>query len=220
MVLETMGIFWAGGQIVDRTDPALAGRKTLLGQAYVEYFIPQKKRANAIPVVMTHSAISGVVFQTKGDGGEGWVQFFVRQGFPVYVIDPPGVGRAGFDVDRANVAATGRGPLLATNPLARGGSENWPNWNIGPTFGTSGNGMLGGEGNQMPTDEENQKRFLAAQMPTGPSPNPGGTLAPFISILEKTGPAIYVGWSAGGGLGENLVIARPDLFKAFVSIEA
>ena len=60
MVLETMGIYWAGGQIVNRTDPALAGNQTLLGQAYVEYFIPQKKRQNAVPVVMTHSSISGV----------------------------------------------------------------------------------------------------------------------------------------------------------------
>ena len=220
MVLETMGAFWVGGQIADRTDPALAGNKTLLGAAYVEYFIPQKKHKNAIPVIMTHSSISGVVFQTKGDGGEGWVQFFVRQGFPVYVVDPPGTGRAGFDVDQANLAATGQIPPLASNPLARGGSESWPRWNIGPTFGTLGNGMLGGEGNQMPTDQENLKRFLAAQMPTGPSPAPGGSAAAFISLLEKTGPAIFIGWSAGGGLGENLVIARPDLFKAFVSIEA
>jgi pimeloyl-ACP methyl ester carboxylesterase len=85
---------------------------------------------------------------------------------------------------------------------------------------TLGNGMVGGTGAQMPTDEDNLKRFLAAQMPTGPSPSPGGSLAPFISLLEKTGPAIFIGWSAGGALGENLVIARPDLFKAFVSLKA
>src|SRR5262249_39411414 len=159
-------------------------------QAYVEYFIPQKKRQNAVPVVMTHSSISGVVFQTKGDGGEGWVQFFVRQGFPVYVIDPPGTGRAGFDVDTANLAATGKiGPLL-TNPLARGGSESWARWNIGPSFGTLGNGMVGGTGNQMPTDQENLKRFLAAQMPTGPSPSPGGPNSAFIAAIEKIGKPI------------------------------
>jgi hypothetical protein len=58
MVLETQGVFWAGGQIVNRTDPALAGNKTLLGQAYVEYFIPQKKRKNAIPVVITGNGAS------------------------------------------------------------------------------------------------------------------------------------------------------------------
>ena len=31
ITLETMGVFWVGGQIVDRTDPALAGHKILSG---------------------------------------------------------------------------------------------------------------------------------------------------------------------------------------------
>src|SRR5262245_28566751 len=58
-------------------------------------------------------------------------------------------------------------------------------------------------------------------MPTGPSPSPGGPNSAFIAAIEKIGkPIIYVGWSAGGALGESLVIARPDLFKAFVSLEA
>jgi pimeloyl-ACP methyl ester carboxylesterase len=220
MVLETQGVFWAGGQIVDRTDPALTGNKTLLGAAYVEYFIPHKKRKNAVPVIMTHSSISGVVFQTTGDGREGWVQYFVRQGFPVYVVDPPGIGRAGFDVDQANLAATGQIPPLSSNPLARGGSESWPRWNIGPEFGELGDGTTGGTGNQMSIEPGALRRFLAAQMPSGPSPAPGGSEAAFIALLEKTGPAIFIGWSGGGGLGETLVKLRPDLFQALISLEA
>ena len=72
----------------------------------------------------------------------------------------------------------------------------------------------------MPTDEENLKRYLAAQMPTGPSPSPGGSTSAFISLLEKTGPAIVIGWSGGGNLVQTLVLARPDLFRAFISLES
>jgi len=217
MVLETMGVFWAGGQVVDRTDPALAGNKTLLGAAYVEYFIPKEKRRNAIPVIMTHSSISGVVFQTTGDGREGWVQYFLRQGFPVYVIDPPRTGRSGFDVDQANLAATGQIAPLASNPLSRSGSESWAGWNIGTEFGVLGSGLPGGQGNQMSTDPEALRRFLAAQMPRGPST--GDDVSPFIDVLEKTGPAIFIGWSAGGRLGQELAVARPDLFEAMINLE-
>ena len=55
IVLKNHGIFWAGGQIVNRTqagtenagdlkDIAITQQQLLVGQAYVEYFIPQKLR--------------------------------------------------------------------------------------------------------------------------------------------------------------------------------
>jgi hypothetical protein len=91
MVLESEGIFWAGGQVVNRTEPGLENNKIYVGKAYVEYFIPLKKRAakgTVVPIVMTHSSISGAIWRTTPDGREGWAQWFVRRGFPFYVHRP------------------------------------------------------------------------------------------------------------------------------------
>ena len=110
LVLKSHGIFWAGGRIVNRTQSGTqnAGdlknipynqQQVLVGQAYVEYFIPHKLRngKNTPPVVMVPGgALIGVHFLTTPDGREGWAHYFLRRGFPVYIVDVPGRGRAGF----------------------------------------------------------------------------------------------------------------------------
>src|ERR1700709_1656025 len=65
LVLKSHGVFWAGGQIVTRTQTgtenagdqkgiAINAQQYLVGQAYVEYFIPQKLRKgrSTIPIVL------------------------------------------------------------------------------------------------------------------------------------------------------------------------
>jgi pimeloyl-ACP methyl ester carboxylesterase len=48
-------------------------------------------------------------------------------------------------------------------------------------------------------------------------------MATFIAVLEKIkaeyGKVIWVGWSGGATTGHQLVVARPDLFKAMVGLE-
>src|SRR5262249_13748329 len=65
-------------------------------QMFVHYRIP--KAVSAPPIVMVHgSGHSGVTFETTPDGREGWATYFVRRGFPVYVVDHAGRGRSAFD---------------------------------------------------------------------------------------------------------------------------
>jgi pimeloyl-ACP methyl ester carboxylesterase len=116
LVLRNHGIFWAGGRVVNRTQTGTesAGdlknipynqQQVLAGQAYVEYFIPQRLRngRRTLPVVMIPGGgLTGVHFLTTPDGREGWAHHFIRRGYPVYIIDVPGRGRAGFVPDRFN----------------------------------------------------------------------------------------------------------------------
>lgn len=221
--LKTQGIFWAGGRIVNRTQPGLETNKILVGQAYVEYFIPQDLPKNPIPLILTHASQSGVIWRTTPDGREGWAEWFLRHNFPVYVIDPPGRGRAGgYDVDPINLAATGKIPPLSTNPLNHNDSGAWANWHNGPEFGVQGDGST--FGNQMPINEESLKHWLAHQLPGTPYPGPSESQSAFVAVLERVKaqfgtPAVWIGWSGGATLGENLVIARPDLFRAYVALE-
>jgi len=81
-----------------------------VGQAYVEYFIPQKLRngKKTIPIVLVPGgALIGVHFLTTPDGREGWADYFIRRGFPVYIVDVPGRGRAGFNPDQFNNVRAG-----------------------------------------------------------------------------------------------------------------
>ena len=122
-MLKAHGIFWAGGKVVKRTQVGTfeAGdlkalkytdQDILVGQAYVEYFVPRRLRngKNTIPIVlMPGGSLIGAHFHTTPDGREGWATYFLRRGFPVYVIDPPGRGRAGFDADGRSRSDQGHG---------------------------------------------------------------------------------------------------------------
>jgi hypothetical protein len=127
LVLETQGFFFAGGQIYKSTSPGREPYDILLGQAYVEYFIPQHKRygRNTPPIILTHSGINGTIWGTTPDGWGGWALFFTREGFPVYAIDPPGTGRAGFNIDTFNLVREGLVDPSAQPELERRDSFEW-----------------------------------------------------------------------------------------------
>ena len=74
-----------------------AGGKTYVtDQMYVEERVPARL-THAYPIVMVHGGtMSGVNFTWTPDGREGWAQYFVRQGYAVYVVDQPGRGRSGY----------------------------------------------------------------------------------------------------------------------------
>lgn len=214
--LKTQGIFWAGGEMVPRDAAVPDGAQTMRNQLYVEYFIPEVLAEGAAPIVLTHSFLSGVIWRTTPDGREGWAEYIARQGYPVFVIDPPGVGRSGFVVDPINLAATGQAPDLAAAPLLQADSSSWGRWNLGPAFGEIGTQ------DQVSNSPEALEHFMGSLMPALRIDN--ATLdAAYIAALEKitdmSGPAVFVGWSTAGGLAQRLAIAKPDLVRAVVILE-
>jgi len=91
LMLARDGHFYVGGQptIVD-------GRTYVSHQMYVEVRIPAQQ-THRYPIVMVHGGtMSGTNFTGTPDGREGWAQYFVRQGYAVYVVDQPGRGRSGY----------------------------------------------------------------------------------------------------------------------------
>lgn len=250
IVLKNHGIFWAGGQIVTRTqagtenagdlkDIAINQQQLLVGQAYVEYFIPQKLRngKNTIPIVLVPGgALIGVHFLTTPDGREGWADYFIRRGFPVYIVDVPGRGRAGFNPDQFNNVRAGVAQPNTQSELRIWDSSAWLEWNTGPlpapapSHGPNDPSCIGNDardpnnppvycnGDQMPAlDPEGYKHWLAALVPEGPVP--GGAEPGIVAALQKIGPAIYIGHSAAGTMGGKIANDKPDLFKAAIGLE-
>ena len=90
--LAAHGFFWTGGELVDHPQ---AG-KAMRGQQYNEFWIPRDLR-HALPIVMIHGGGGqGTDFLGTADGREGWVHWFVRRGWAVYVVDRPQHGRSPF----------------------------------------------------------------------------------------------------------------------------
>src|SRR6187551_1963739 len=91
LVLARDGFMYVGG----KTMP-VDGREYVYGQMYVEVRIPAKQ-THPYPIIMVHGgSMSGTNYTGTPDGREGWAQYFVRQGYAVYVVDQPGRGRSGY----------------------------------------------------------------------------------------------------------------------------
>ena len=90
-----MGSFHIGGRIIEITGqpvkevvftpggvPAKVdpNGKYQVEQMYVQYFLPQNKKGK-LPLLLWHGGgLTGVTYETKPDGGDGWMQLFHPQG--------------------------------------------------------------------------------------------------------------------------------------------
>jgi pimeloyl-ACP methyl ester carboxylesterase len=184
-------------------------QQVMSGQIYAEYQIPAKQ-THRWPILMIHGfGQSGTNFTGTPDGREGWVQYFLRQGYAVYVIDQPGRGRAAYQPD-------------AYGPLAQPDIENvqkrfvaperynlWPQARLHTQW--PGKGARG----DVVFDQ-----FFASQLPSIPIAN--STIFnrdAIVALLEKIGPAIVMTHSQSGGFGWPVADMRPDLVKAVIALE-
>src|SRR5580704_17904871 len=86
------GYFYVGGRYVG--DP---GKETMQGQMYVEVLAPKEVR-RPFPLVLIHGAAQTATnWMGTPDGRKGWAEFFVEQGYVVYMVDQPMRGRSAAD---------------------------------------------------------------------------------------------------------------------------
>src|SRR5262249_51377766 len=96
------GMFFVNGKYYTlrvETDPVTCSTlpqpcQYMAGQMYVEYQIPKNVR-HPYPIVMVHGAAqTGTNFMSTPDDRPGWAQFFLANGYPVYIVDQTGRGRS------------------------------------------------------------------------------------------------------------------------------
>src|SRR5437667_1579292 len=150
LTLARDGFMYVGGKTM-----TVDGREYFYGQMYVEIRIPAKQ-THPYPIIMVHGgSMSGTNFTGTPDGREGWAQYFVRQGYAVYVVDQVGRGRSGY------LAAT-YGPMRSvphefalTRYLAQAAkSKRWPQAHLHTQW--PGTGEL---------DDAATQQVLATQVP-------------------------------------------------------
>ena len=81
-------------------EPAV--RELYVGTAPYQMYVQRwaaaaDKPARPAPVIMIHGGVhTGSAWTTEPDGQPGWAPRFAEQGWTVYVVDWPGVGRSGY----------------------------------------------------------------------------------------------------------------------------
>src|SRR5215831_17587983 len=196
------GYLFAGGKY-----STVNGRQVMSGQIYAEYQTPRVK-THPYPIVMVHGAIqTGTNFTGTPDGREGWAQYFLRQGYTVYVVDQPGRARASYAPDVQGPQATPDLDATQKRFTAPEKFNLWPQARLHTQW--PGSGLQG---------DPIFDQFFASQVPYVQTPELAQTLArdSLIALLEKIGPAIVMTHSQSGAYGWPLVDARPDLVKALI----
>ena len=168
--LQDEGSFFVNGELTHSSHPgtsvggvAQPGTITVK-QMYVQYRIPKSVSRPAI--VMVHgSGHTGATYETTPDGREGWATYFVRKGFPVYVIDHSGRGRSGFDPTPINRARAESNPASLPDIQIAPRERAWYFFRIGASYPTPF------PGSQFPVEAFDQ--YTAQLVPNAEATLPG-----------------------------------------------
>src|SRR5437870_2248363 len=127
LVIEDQGSFFIGGvpKVTNYAtvpppgapNPTTPTDQITIGQMYVQFQVPQHKKAKMPPVIMVHgSTHTAACLESTPDGREGWYPYFVRKGISTYLVDQAGRGRSGFDESVIHEAAA----LIKSGDTTRG----------------------------------------------------------------------------------------------------
>jgi len=202
------GYFYVGGKYVGEP-----GKEIMQGQVYVEVLAPKDVR-RPHPLVLIHGAgQTATNWMGTPDGRKGWAEYFVEQGYVVYMIDQPMRGRSAWHPgDGPTRMFTAANEEFQFTAIASAGTwpqaekhTQWPS--EGPSKGKKGDPVFDAfYATQVETvisNEATQQRNQDAGA----------------ALLDKIGPAIVLTHSQSGAFGWLIADARPVLVKAIVAIE-
>lgn len=203
--IARQGYVFAGGAYATAKDS-----ETMSGQLYAEFQIPAPQ-THPYPVVMVHGGgQSGTNFTGTPDGREGWAQFFLRQGYAVYVVDQVGRGRSAYVAAQYGALAASDVARMQLRFVAPERFLQWPQAHLHTQW--PGKGVPG---------DPAFDQFVASQLPSIVDFTLQQKLnrAAIVALLDKIGPAILLTHSQSGAFGWPVADDRPDLVKALIQVE-
>jgi pimeloyl-ACP methyl ester carboxylesterase len=205
LALAHEGFFYVNGK-----PTVVNGHEYISGQMYVEVRIPARK-TKPYPIIMVHGGtMSGTNFTGTPDGREGWAQYFVRQGYAVYVVDQPGRGRSGYLAAAYGPDRNVQRDNAASRYVAQEQFNEWPQAHLHTQWPGTGE-----------PDDEATMQLASGQLPAIASFTKQQFLNrdALVALLDKIGPSILMVHSQAGAFGWPVADARPDLVKAILAIE-
>jgi pimeloyl-ACP methyl ester carboxylesterase len=165
----------------------------LVESMYVQYFLPARPRG-AVPLLMWHGGgLTGVTYETTPDGREGWLNWFVRQGWDVYNSDAVERGRAGWAMYP---------DIFKGEPLFLPKDEPFGRFRM--------------KGSQFPV--EGYDNFVRQVVPRWTTTD-DAIIAAYTALVDRVCPCVILFHSQAGQFGFKVAQARPDKVKALIAVE-
>jgi pimeloyl-ACP methyl ester carboxylesterase len=173
---------------------------------YVQYFLPQNRKGK-LPLLLWHGGgLTGASYETKPGGGDGWLTYFIRQGWDSYISDAVERGRSGW-------TNTFKGDAVFL-PFG----DPWERFRIGPpgSWNDDKEKRVSYPGMQFPTDAYGQ--FMKQGVPRWLTTD-DAIVAAYVELVDRVCPCAVMVHSQSGTFGFKVLEARPDKVKALVAVE-
>ncbi|KAF5365286.1 hypothetical protein D9758_005337 [Tetrapyrgos nigripes] len=181
------------------------------GQIYVERLSPASGTTQPYPILFIHgSGMTGTNFLNTPDGRPGWAEWFMENGYEVYLVDQAARGRSPWQQSVDGLQTTIDTLSVSQLFTATEVYDLWPNSTLHtqwPGNGTVGDGVF--------------DQFYASMVPLLESDGESGTKNQhaFVALLDRIGEVILLTHSQAGLFTWPIADARPSLVKAIVTIE-
>jgi pimeloyl-ACP methyl ester carboxylesterase len=199
------GYFYIGGSYIGEP-----GKQLMHGQIYVEVLTPRHPRQR-YPLLLIHGAAQTATnWMGTPDGRPGWADYFVQQGYTVYMIDQPARGRSAWLPDIDGKLATFPAEAIESRFTAPQDFNLWPQAKLHNQW--PGTGRIG---------DATFDAFYATQVPyvADAAETQRANQQAVAALLDRIGPAIVLTHSQSGAFGWLIADARPKLVKAVVAVE-
>jgi pimeloyl-ACP methyl ester carboxylesterase len=205
LTISKQGNFYIGGKYVESN-----GDMPMVGQAFVEYQIPQRQ-THPYPIVMIHGGgQTGSGWISTPDGRDGWAIYFLRRGYAVYVVDQVARGRSAYIADVYGRSRTQTREYVMQRFSTSERYDLWPQAKLHTQW----------PGNAQPGDAVFDNYF-ASNVPSMDNREMQSKMnvEALSALLDRIGPSIVLVHSQSGQYGWPLAQARPELVKAIVAAE-
>ena len=218
LTIASQGSFFVGGRNVHSdtlsTLPAYAPSGTItVEQMYVRYQIPVN--AKRLPITLIHGCcLTGKTWETTPDGRMGWDEFFVRSGYPTYVIDQAARGRSAATPAAINAVKMGKAPVDQLPTVFSAGHEAaWAIFRFGDEYPKVFPGM------QFPLDAQDEfwKQMVPDWIASMVTPNP--TVPALSELAKRLNGTVLMSHSQSGVYPFQTVALDTTGVAAIVSIE-
>jgi pimeloyl-ACP methyl ester carboxylesterase len=175
-------------------------------QMYAQYFLVQNRKGK-LPLLLWHGGgLTGVTYETKPDGNPGWLNYFLRKGWDVYISDAMERGRSGWTT------------TFEGDPMSLPLGDPWERFRIGPigSWNAETAKRATYPGTQFPIEAYEQ--FMKQGVPRWVTTD-RQIVAAYIALVDKVCPCVVMVHSQSGTFGFQVLEARPDKVKALIAVE-
>ncbi|MBP0446658.1 esterase [Roseomonas sp. SSH11] len=219
LTIERQGSFFVGGRTL-RSDtlstlPAYAPNGSItVDQMYVRYQVPPNAAEKPSLVLVHGCCLTGKTWETTPDGRMGWDEYFVRRGYPTYVVDQAWRGRSAAHPTTINAVKTGRsGPDTLPTVFAAGQEDAWAIFRFGRRHPETFPGLLF----PLEAQDEFWKQMVPDWNFSVPSPNP--TVTGLSELSRRLGRTVLVSHSQSGIYPFQTAAMSREGIAGIVSIE-